>query len=290
TGGKPVAYPRVESFNSPKVASPSDPKEICCLPTRKRSPAIGLNARSNEKALDKTFVVPSIVPRDSLGGRDEANSGKESIAFARTKRGMLLKPAHVRRPSNGKFDVERLTETDESGSLSNVAKDLDGKDIKKNNFLPSQGPYIKLHDFFLKLFCNGSHIFHNVGLQVVRHFWERNDIKGAISALRKLPDHSVQADVTSVLMEKMEILTLDLFSCFLPVLLGLLDSKVERQANMSLEMLLKLVAAFGPVIHSTISAPPAVGVDLQAEQRLACCKQCFIQLQKIRKVLPALAR
>lgn len=30
-----------------------------------------------------------------------------------------------------------------------------------------------------------------VGLQVVRHFWERNDIKGAINALRKLPDHSV---------------------------------------------------------------------------------------------------
>lgn len=36
---------------------------------------------------------------------------------------------------------------------------------------------------------------------------------------------------------------------------------------MSLEMLLKLVAVFGPVIHSTISAPPAVGVDLHAEQR-----------------------
>lgn len=28
-------------------------------------------------------------------------------------------------------------------------------------------------------------------LQVVRHFWERNDIKGGINALRKLPDHSV---------------------------------------------------------------------------------------------------
>lgn len=27
--------------------------------------------------------------------------------------------------------------------------------------------------------------------QVVRHFWERNDIKGALNALRKLPDHSV---------------------------------------------------------------------------------------------------
>ena len=30
-----------------------------------------------------------------------------------------------------------------------------------------------------------------MNLQVVRHFWERNDIKGAISALRKLPDLSV---------------------------------------------------------------------------------------------------
>lgn len=38
----------------------------------------------------------------------------------------------------------------------------------------------------------------------------------------------VQADVASVLMEKMDIITLDLFSCLLPVLLGLLDSKVER--------------------------------------------------------------
>lgn len=32
---------------------------------------------------------------------------------------------------------------------------------------------------------------YNVNSQVVRHFWERNDTKGAISALRKLPDHSV---------------------------------------------------------------------------------------------------
>jgi katanin p80 WD40 repeat-containing subunit B1 len=38
----------------------------------------------------------------------------------------------------------------------------------------------------------------------------------------------VQADVISVLMEKMEILTLDLLSSLLPVLTGLLDSKTER--------------------------------------------------------------
>ncbi|XP_059659418.1 katanin p80 WD40 repeat-containing subunit B1 homolog KTN80.2 isoform X2 [Cornus florida] len=127
-------------------------------------------------------------------------------------------------------------------------------------------------------------------LQVIRHFWERNDLKGAINAMKKLPDHSVQADVIGVLMEKMEILTLDLFSCLLPVLLSLLDSKMERHSNVSLEMLLKLVAVFGPVVRSTISAPPAVGVDLQKEQRLECCNQCFIHLQKIQKILPVLVR
>ncbi|KAE8715168.1 Katanin p80 WD40 repeat-containing subunit B1-like protein [Hibiscus syriacus] len=88
-------------------------------------------------------------------------------------------------------------------------------------------------------------------LQVVRHFWEKNDIKGSIGAVRKLPDHSVQADVIGVFMEKMEILTLDLFSVLLPVLIGLLDSKMERRE---------------------------------------CCSQCYMQLQKIQNLLPALVR
>ncbi|KAH1102172.1 hypothetical protein GYH30_036637 [Glycine max] len=127
-------------------------------------------------------------------------------------------------------------------------------------------------------------------LQVVQHFWERNDTKGAISALRKLPDQSVQADVISVLVDKMEIITLDLFSCLLPVLTGLLDSNIERHVKVSLDMLLKLVAVFGPTIRSTISAPPSVGIDLHAEQRRECSNQCFMQLQKIRMILPILIR
>lgn len=51
------------------------------------------------------------------------------------------------------------------------------------------------------------------------HFWSSNN---------DLIMVQVQADVISVLLEKMDILTLDLFSCLLPVLLGLLDSKIER--------------------------------------------------------------
>ncbi|KAK4399095.1 Katanin p80 WD40 repeat-containing subunit B1 [Sesamum angolense] len=127
-------------------------------------------------------------------------------------------------------------------------------------------------------------------LQVVRHFWERNDVKGAINAVKKLPDHSVQADVVGVLIERMEVITLDLFCCLLPVLLGLLDTKVERHASVSLEMLLKLVAVFGTVVRSTVSAPPAVGVDLHAEERLECCKRCFAHLQNVQKMLPELVK
>ncbi|GAU31468.1 hypothetical protein TSUD_386320 [Trifolium subterraneum] len=127
-------------------------------------------------------------------------------------------------------------------------------------------------------------------LQVVRHFWERSDIKGAINALRKLPDQSVQADVISVLVEKMEILTLDLLSSLLPVLTGLLDSKTERHVKVSLDMLLKFVAVFGSTINATISAPPSVGVDLHREERRECCNACFMELQKVQTILPLLIR
>ncbi|GMP71954.1 hypothetical protein CsSME_00030175 [Camellia sinensis var. sinensis] len=42
------------------------------------------------------------------------------------------------------------------------------------------------HDVFLSTLWS-----HLTKLQVVRHFWEQNNIKGAIDATRKLPDHSV---------------------------------------------------------------------------------------------------
>ncbi|KAM0943946.1 putative transcription factor WD40-like family [Dioscorea sansibarensis] len=126
-------------------------------------------------------------------------------------------------------------------------------------------------------------------LQVVRHFWEQNGIKGAINAVVKLPDHSVQVDVISILIEKTRLFTLDLFTCLLPVLAGLLNSKTERHITVSLEMLLELVKAFGPVISSTLSAS-LVGVDLQAEQRLEHCRQCFNQLEKIKQILAFIIR
>ncbi|CAF1837823.1 unnamed protein product [Brassica oleracea var. botrytis] len=125
-------------------------------------------------------------------------------------------------------------------------------------------------------------------LQIVRHFWERGDIKGAIMALKKLSDHSFQADVISILTDKTDILTLDLFSQLAPVLTGLVGSRTERPVSVSLEMLLKLVAVFGTVVQSTVSARRSVGVDIHAEERLQICQSCSAELQKIQKILPLL--
>ncbi|XP_011043253.1 PREDICTED: katanin p80 WD40 repeat-containing subunit B1 homolog isoform X2 [Populus euphratica] len=581
TGGNPVTLQRAGSLNSSKEVLSLDSKEMSASLTEKQSPLMGMNANLSEQAFNKSFIVPTIVPRDIPVEKDSSNSGKETITFTKTKPGMLLRPAHVRRPSNSKNDVDKMSVALESGNFSSVTSEkgsardpslqsqivtedgncdesvksskeiapvkivngvavvsgrtrslverferreklssedqelitshqavpesnrtsttetnttppvISGTDrtpvtsnmtplivpetdrtatiapkmnpcfipetdntastaskmisiaipekdrtatiatkssprvipetdrkpslstnmmsrvisqtdrtppvaarmtsrvipatdrtppvatiftprviherdrtppiptntatrpppvaaaitprvIPERNRTPpvptnTTTPVIPEVDripsittnFTPRIECemdrappilndepqiSGSNstsanykdviedlmqshdVFLNTlksrltKLQVIRHFWERSDIKGAINALRKLPDYSVQADVISVLMDKMEILNLDLFSCLLPVLVGLLDSKMERHANISLEMLLKLVAVFGPVIQSAVSAPPVVGVDLHAEQRRECCNKCFAQLQKIQQILPALAR
>uniref|UniRef100_A0ACD5WHY5 Uncharacterized protein n=1 Tax=Avena sativa TaxID=4498 RepID=A0ACD5WHY5_AVESA len=122
-------------------------------------------------------------------------------------------------------------------------------------------------------------------LEMMRHVFSQNGIKGAIAAVAKLPDIAVQADVVSALKGKLGLFNLDIFSSFLPVLAGLLNSKTERHAIVSLEILLDLIKIFGPVIRSTLSASPTVGVDIQAEQRRQRCTRCFNHLQKILQAL-----
>lgn len=127
-------------------------------------------------------------------------------------------------------------------------------------------------------------------LQVVRRFWDRSDVKGAIGAMEKMADHGVVADVVSFLTEKADIVTLEICTGLLPVLASLLESDVDRHLGISLEMLIKLVRVFGSVIHSTISASSSVGVDVEAEQRLERCNLCYIELERVKRCLPALMR
>ncbi|XP_039130994.1 katanin p80 WD40 repeat-containing subunit B1 homolog KTN80.1-like isoform X2 [Dioscorea cayenensis subsp. rotundata] len=176
---------------------------------------------------------------ESWEKREKSNSGSSTIACS---------------PSDPVSTVES------SPSLSKGQDDSSARDMTRvdDDFIP--GVLLQNHDVLINVIKS-----RLTKLQVVRHFWEQNGIKGAINAVVKLPDHSVQVDVISILIGKTRLFTLDLFTCLLPMLAGLLNSKTERHITVSLEMLLELVKAFGPVISSTLSAS-LVGVDLQAEQ------------------------
>ncbi|CAM8921101.1 unnamed protein product [Rhodiola kirilowii] len=127
-------------------------------------------------------------------------------------------------------------------------------------------------------------------LQVVRRYWERNDLKGAISAMDKMSDHAVLADVISILIEKVDMVTLDICTLLLPLLTNLLESSVDRHLGLSAEMLLKLVRLFGSFIYSAVSASSPVGVDIEAEQRLERCNICFTELENVKRRLPSFIR
>lgn len=102
SGGKPVASRRMDS---PKVVPSSDSKANSAA---KQNPSVRLPPKSNEQVVNKSLAVPSIVPRSSPDEKDTANPGGDGVALSRTRRGMLLKPAHARRPSNSKIDFEKL--------------------------------------------------------------------------------------------------------------------------------------------------------------------------------------
>ncbi|XP_047154234.1 katanin p80 WD40 repeat-containing subunit B1 homolog KTN80.4-like isoform X1 [Vigna umbellata] len=141
------------------------------------------------------------------------------------------------------------------------------------------------HDEFLS-----SMMARSAKLQMVFRCWERNDVNEVIGIMTKMDDHAVIADVVSIILEKIDIITLDICTGLLPLLTDLLQSEMERHQGISLEMLLKLVRIFGSVIYSTVSAPLPVGVDIEAEKRLERCNLCFPELEKVKRFLPSLSR
>jgi katanin p80 WD40 repeat-containing subunit B1 len=100
----------------------------------------------------------------------------------------------------------------------------------------------------------------------------------------------VLVDVLSVLMERTELLTLEICCMLVPLLNGLLNSDNDRNLITALSLLLKLVTTFGPVINTTRASAPSLGVDLQAEQRLERCVMCYHELQTVGHCLLPLMR
>eukprot|EP00249_Psilotum_nudum_P014278 c24748_g1_i1 orf=610-3012(-) len=127
-------------------------------------------------------------------------------------------------------------------------------------------------------------------LQVVKHFWIKNDMKGAVEAMGKMADNAVLVDVLSILTDGSDAFTLEICTLLLPLLNGLLGSEFDRYVNTALVILLLLVKNFGNVIHTTRSASPSFGVDLHAEERFERCNACYIELQSVKQKLAPLLR
>lgn len=103
---------------SPKVVFPLDSKEISYDASKKQSPASRVEMKSDE-ASDK----PPVVPCDSSpGGKDSLSSERESITFSKTRRGMLLRPAHIRKPSHSKMDLEKVSVSVDSNRKTDLER------------------------------------------------------------------------------------------------------------------------------------------------------------------------
>ncbi|CAN1854301.1 Katanin p80 WD40 repeat-containing subunit B1 homolog KTN80.2, partial [Linum perenne] len=271
------------------------------VPESEATPPVSLNRTYTHEKDASPFATVFKIPRD-LPATDKATTPmqkrepRESVSAEYGHSAASNTSRSSSRSSTPEMDrsafitVQLPRRVDKTAPDANEEPQISGRDPSSSpNYEDMIEDLMENHDAFLSTLKS-----RLTKLQVIRHFWERNDIKGAINALRRLPNHSVgidvQADVISVLIDKIEIITLDLCSSLFPVLVGLLTSKMERHANVSLEMLLKLVAVFGPTIRSTVSAPRPVGVNLHAEERIECCNQCFVELQKIQQILPSLVR
>ncbi|XP_044493295.1 katanin p80 WD40 repeat-containing subunit B1 homolog KTN80.4-like isoform X2 [Mangifera indica] len=230
---------------------------------------------------------------DSLGNK----STRDAFPMESQKRGRM-RPLVINWEKRGRSPhYERQTSSISQGTVStgsmpqfNVLKPRGYTPAVKKEMVyasdeDATADVMETHDQFVS--CMQSRL---AKLQAVSRYWERNDFKGAISAMQKMADHAVLADVISIVTEKIDIVTLDICTCLLPLLSGLLESDMDRHLSISLDMLLKLVRIFGSMIYSTLSASASVGVDIEAEQRMERCNLCFVELEKVKCCLPTLTR
>ncbi|KAL9324642.1 hypothetical protein ACSQ67_009499 [Phaseolus vulgaris] len=368
TGSAPSTPQRINLNSGPKTVTGGSTTVLNT--TAQKRTSLKSHTTSSVPLVNKSDIIPVIVPRTSLRSEPVADSRKEVGVAGRTMPFPLQsKAADVRKFSNNRDDVDKplpspLTESaaskgnelssfadrnnfpasclefrpvpDEARSLK-VDRDVCSVEVQKGGRMrsllnlekrerplnyegPRQGishgrissvhvlPFsgrahstekatvsdtdedsiadvMEQHDEFLS-----SMMARSAKLQMVFRCWERNDVNEVIGIMTKMDDHAVIADVVSIIMEKIDIITLDICTGLLPLLTHLLQSEMERHQGISLEMLLKLVRIFGSVIYSTVSAPQPVGVDIEAEKRLERCNLCFPELEKVKRFLPSLSR
>ncbi|CAD7704236.1 unnamed protein product, partial [Ostreobium quekettii] len=119
-------------------------------------------------------------------------------------------------------------------------------------------------------------------LQLLRSFWTRGDVRGALRAARRCGDPSVVTDFLDAVGPKNGAFTLELIPEVTPSIDELVLSQHQRYRETALATLSTLLRSFGPVIHeTTCSNLGSLGVDLSFEQRLEKCHSAKMSLQEL---------
>lgn len=125
--GNPVSSQQVGSLNSPKIILPSDsPYTDSLMVKRHTSSTKGSPEKSKGQSLPRSLSVSDIARQANPEEKDNSVPQRESITFSRTKPGMLLKPAHRRKPSSTRVDSdEGFSSTAEAKNIYETRSTLD---------------------------------------------------------------------------------------------------------------------------------------------------------------------
>eukprot|EP01135_Chromosphaera_perkinsii_P007939 Nk52_evm11s1073 gene=Nk52_evmTU11s1073 len=127
-------------------------------------------------------------------------------------------------------------------------------------------------------------------LKAVRSHWKMGDTKDAVDVLFRINDQSVMVDVLNVLCLKPSLWNLDMCSKVLPHIFEIMDSKYDAYIVTSCSCTKLILKHFGPMITSTMDAPPHKGVDISREERLQKCEKCYECLLRIKALLSKMIR
>ncbi|KAL2645549.1 hypothetical protein AAZV13_05G000600 [Glycine max] len=327
TGSAPSTPQRINLNSGPK-AVPGGSTTVLNTTAQKRS-SLKSHTASSVPLINKSDIIPIIVPRTSMRSEPVADSRKEVGVSGRTMPFPLQSKAEdIHKFPNNRDDVDKpLSPVNESAaskgielsgfadknnfpvSVSSMQDEARGlkvnRDVcsvevqkggrmrsllnleKRERSLNYEGPrqgishgrissvhvlpfsgrahsistekatisatdedsiadVMEQHDEFLS-----SMLARSAKLQMVFRCWERNDVKEVIGIMAKMDDHAVIADVVSIIMEKIDIITLEICAGLLPLLTDLLQSEMER---------------------------------------LERCNLCFTELEKVKRFLPSLSR
>lgn len=118
-------------------------------------------------------------------------------------------------------------------------------------------------------------------LQVVKGFWAKGDVRGAIAALKRSKDMSAAADLLSTTIHERAAFKLDTIPEVSPLLFDLLKSGHERWQMVAIDNSSSLIRDFGQLIRDTLQAVSGIGTDLSMEDRRRRCEASRRALQKL---------